>query len=763
MQSKKLKVLASVFVIFLVMAGGLFYYASSKLKPSEIKKMAIQETQKVFPKSEVTLENVQIGWGFNFKINLEKFSIKALKDNQQIEMMSVNQLVVKVPIWAILTGSGVIEVKLDAPLMNYHEFPEGNNWTYAMGDKKSEEDKKLEEEKEKHETGDSSALGIFGKSKINVKLSDVNVKYLLRDSSKGEIKISRFLIKGLNFESSTAFEIASSANFVMKDKSKVAFDTITIGEFNIADLLKNGSVTSVVIVKVNNISKTGLEWKFPEIITNIDLLLKKDGELSGKFTTSFETQNKISAQFKMAKGIELNDINVEIILKDVAAIMGLDKSIDMSKAKLSAKGAVLYGEDKKINANLNFAISPGILYSKDGLVASTTAAGDFKENVISTKVITEVLEGQVTTSINGTFDPNEKFEMAKLKPFDIRIIAAGMKIPEKVIRAKLWDKKTEESSAEEAKNNEKAAETAEAAQTNVGIPPSNISLEWSNLNIGGEDFSGRGKIITSFNSVAIDNMNFKFSKGVGKLSQTMIVGKRSSESKFNFEMNNLNLSSFKAFLPPVIENFTGNLTGKVNGSATMFKTNKPPLYDVNIVADAKKGEIKKINISDYVNPVLANIPIVKDKMKDKPIKIDGNFETLTMKGRFTNAVYSISSFDFVGIDKKVQVSGSGELYPQPGSGKMSVMEVNFIDNTGKISEVLQKNVGTKVLPLRLTGAGFDLKPDYGFTVSRLAKGAFKTRGEEKVKEALQKNIEKIIPPAAKDKVKGLLDGFFKKK
>ncbi|MBC7541016.1 MAG: hypothetical protein H7281_19510, partial [Bacteriovorax sp.] len=640
MKSKKIKILGIVLSVFVVLVGGLFYFASTKLRPEEIKKITIEQTKKIFPKSEVTLQNVQIGWGLNFNINLEKLSIKALKDNQQYEMMSVDQLVVKVPLWAILTGSGVIEVKLDAPLMNYHEFTEGNNWTYAMGEKTPEE-KKAEEEKEKKEGAKAnSALGIFGKSKINVKLSDVAVNYSLRDSSKGEIKVSRFLIKGLNFESSTAFEVASSAKFVMKDRSSVAFDTIAIGEFNIADLMKNGSVSSVVIIKVNNISKTGLEWKFPEITTNIDLLLKKDGELSGKLTTTFESQNKISANFKMTKEIELNDINVEIILKDVAAIMGLDKSIDMSKAKLSAKGNVVYGADKKINANLNFAIAPGIVYAKEGIVASTTVSGDFKGSEISVKVKTEALDGQINTFITGQFDPNEKFDMAKLKPFDIRVIAAGMKIPEKVIRAKLWDKKSDEAIATEEANKKAAAAAiakGEPTKSSMGLPPSSVNVEWSNINIGGEDFAGRGKIVTSINSIAIDNMNFKFSKGTGKLSQTMIIGKSSSESKFNLEMANLNLSSFKAFLPPVVENFTGTFTGKVNGAATMFKNGKPAFYDVNVVADAKKGEIKKLNISDYINPLLANIPVVKDKMKDKQLKIDGNFETLTMKGRFTNS------------------------------------------------------------------------------------------------------------------------------
>ena len=356
--------------------------------------------------------------------------------------------------------------------------------------------------------------------------------------------------------------------------------------------------------------------------------------------------------------------------------------------------------------------------------------------------------------------------MAKLKPFDIKVIAAGMKVPEKFIRAKLWDKKSEEAIASEEAA-KKAVALLKAKPTTaapaMGLPPSNVNVEWSNINIGGEDFSGRGKIITGLNSIAVDNMTFKFSKGSGKLAQTMMIGKSASESKFNFEMNNLNLSSFKAFLPAFIENFSGSFTGKLNGTATIFKNSKAPLYDVSVVADVKKGEIKKLNISDYINPMLANIPVVKDQMKDKQLKIDGNFETLTMKGRFTNAQYNIAAFDFVGLDKKVQISGNGDIYPQVGSGKNSVMEVSFVDNTGKISDVLLKNVGTKILPMRVTGPGFEMKPDYGYTISKLAKGAMKTKGEAKVKEVIQKNIDKFVPAAAKEKVKGLLDGFFKKK
>lgn len=787
MKSNKMKIISVFLLIFVLLVGGVFYYASTKLNPEEIRKLAVEQTKKIFPNAEVELGNVNIAWGLNFKVELQKFSLKTIPmSGDKVDMMSVDELVVKIPLWAIITNGGVIEIQLDKPLVNYAEFTESNNWVYAMGTKASDKtaEEKVEDKKDQQATGESSAsaVGLFGKSKINVKVSDVAIRYSLRDNSKGQISVSRFLIKGLNFESSTAFEVASGAEFVMKDKSKVSFNTIAIGEINIADLVKNGSVTSLVLVKVNNISKTGLEWKFPEVTTNLNVLLKKDGELSGTIQTSFENQNKISANFKMTKEISISDINVDIVLKDIALIMGLDRTIDLSRAKLSAKGSVLYTEDKKIDANLNFSITPGIGYSHDGLVATTTASGEFKKKDIAIRVKTDVLEGVVQTLINGEYDPNQKFDMKTLKPFDIKLTASGMKIPEKLIRAKLWTKK--EGGEDNKEDNKEVADTntkespqqskATEADSSSGnesnkaeaamLPPSNITLQWSGINVGGEDFSGKGRIVTSAQALAIDNLNFKFSKGTGKLSQTMKMGAKSSESNFNFEVSELNLSSFKAFLPPFIENFTGTFSGKVSGNATMYKAlNKAPRFDVGVAIDAKKGEVKKLNISDYVNPLLSNIPIVKDQVQDKALKIDGNFETLAMKGRFTNEEYNLSSFNFVGINKKAEINGSGILYPLVNATKMSTMEVTFTENGGKIGDVLQKNIGTRVLPMRLSGPGFSLKPDYQYTLSKVAKGAVKTKGEEIVKKVIDKNLDKIVPAEAKEKVQGILNGLFKKK
>lgn len=758
MKNNKMKILGAGFFLFFVFISGVVYYASTKLNPEEIRKIAVSQTLKYFPNSEVKLESVHIKWGFNFKIELVNFSLVTKgPEGKAFEMMSVDQLGVKIPLWAVLTNAGVVEIQLNKPLLNYAEFSEGNNWLYAMGERgKSDKDVDKNATKENsNESEEKRALGLFGKSKINVKLSDILVKYKLRNKSAGEINISRFLVKGLNFDTSTAFEIASDAKFIMEDQSVVSFNTIGIGEVNISDMVKNGSVSTLLIVKINNIKKTGLNLKIPEISTKINFLLKKNGEISGTLQTSLDLQNKISANFKMTKEMEISNINMEMYLKDMASMSGLENIVDLAKAKMQASGSILYTEDKKIKSRLQFNINPGISYSKDGILATTTLDGSFIGTALSGRLKTDVLGGQVETFFSGEFDPSEKFEMKKLKPFDIKITASKMKISEDLIQEKMWAKKHAVTEPLEKFPEEKNSKVTSAPWE---LPPANIAMNWSNISVGGENFSGRGKMVMSSNVVAIDDLSFKFSGGTGKLSQTIKLGKKSNESYFDLNFSDLNFSSFRAFFPPFIKDFSGTASGKVNGSATMFLQNVPPIYNVNVSVDAKKGEIKKLNISEYLTPLLEKIPVIKEQVDKKGVKIDGNFETFKMNGKFSNEIYNLLNFNFVGINKKIEINGSGVIYPSINAKKESEIEASFSEN-GKIGELLLKNTGARILPIKLSGLGFALSPNLEYTLQRIAKEAAKVKG----KELAQKTLEKLVPEKTKEQVKGLLKGLFKRK
>lgn len=778
MKKNTFKIIFAIIAVFVILIGSAIYYASTKLKPEEIRKIAIEETSKFFPNAEVTLENIDVGIGFNFKIYLSKFNInyKGNIGGEKSRLATINELQVKIPFWAIITGGGVVEFKLDKPEINYEDFSEGNNWTLALG--KKVEDKKVESKDDTTKSDEKISLGFLSKSKVNIRLNDILLTYKLKNNSNGKVTVSKFLVNGLNFETPSAFELASNISSTDELKNTMSFDVLAIGQIHLNEYIQSGNIPLDSVIKISQFSKTGMKFKVPEISTNLNLVANKTGAIDGSFETSFENQNKISGKFNVNKSIKLSDFNAEIYLKDIHTILGLENSIDMSKAKLKATGTFEIDELSKMHPNFQYELNPAISTSMEGVTVITTSKGEYKEDTFSVQVSNKVMDGSANVSVLGKLDLNQKFDMKTMSPIDIKVIARDIKLTEKFIRAKMWPaKKVEEAEQVESvasadKKGDKA-QTAAVASDSPTLPPTVVGLDWANINVGGSDFQGKGKIITTSNTIAIDGLNFKFAKGAGKLSQVMTLKKKSSDSKFTFEVSNLNLDSFKAFLPPFVENFKGDFSGKIAGNATMFKSLTAPKYNVQVDLNVKQGEIKKLNISDYVNPVMKGIPVVKNFYSgDKELKIDGNFETLVLKGNFSDELYQLSQFNFLGLGKKVEITGNGNISPNPNSP--SSLDVNFTDNTGKISDLLQKNTGSKILPLKLIGNGFTLKPDINFTVSKLAKGAFKTKGEEKLKEAASKAVEKaadkllkgkvndiIKSDETKEKVNNLIKGLFK--
>lgn len=753
MKSNKLKIIGGVLAVLILIFAGIMSYASSRLNSEEIRKAAIGATHKVFPNATASLENVEIKWGLNFRIELKKFLLQTQDpEKKPVDLAYVESLDVKIPIWAILTNGGVVEIEMDKPLVNYQEFPATNNWVHALGDKLNEPVEPVKEESAEI-SSDNPAINLLSKSKVNVRITEVLVKYLLKDKSNGQVAVSKFLIKGLNLKESTAFELATTANFGMAQNTKVTFDALAIGEVNIADFLNKGEVQSQIILKINNFKKSDLKLKVPDLSANLNVLAKKTGQMSGVVEASFEAHNKLKTEFNIDKKITLSNIDVNIELKDIAAIVGLGNQIDLSKAKFNAKGGVTLLEDKSIEGEVDFAVSPGIGFAADDINTSTTASGSFKNGLLKTESLTNVLSGSVATHFEMKVDLNNMADMSKWSPYSLRVVAQRMNISEKLIQEKLWAKKSVEPTPEA-----NSGETKKAA-TETKLPPGTIDVQWSNIVIANENFAGKGKILTKDNTISIKDLTFNFSKGSGSLNQTLRMAKKSNTSDFTFNLSNLNLDSFKGFLPPFVENFSGTFSGKVNGQATMFKNNQAPSFDVSVNLDAKNGEIKNINLKDFVLPLIANVPVLSSAAESKDLNIDGKFDSLNLKGHFTEKNYNLANVAFISKNNVASVVGSGEIVPT--GSKPSTMVVTFKEN-GKFGEKIKQNIGSNAIPMKLEGMGFGLKPVASYTISQVAKTAVQTKGKEALEKVIDKNLKKYIPEDAQEKVKGLFNNLLKK-
>ncbi|MEI8347503.1 MAG: hypothetical protein WCG27_08545, partial [Pseudomonadota bacterium] len=685
----------------------------------------------------------------------------------RIELFSIDEVQARIPVWSILTGGGSVDIQLDKPLFRYHEFKgEGNNWTYAMGDKKATAQATPQETKEvkKEEKGSGTAIAIpafLSRTRLNFRLTSMRVAYELKDGQKGEVQLSRFLIKNLNFETSTAFELASQMDFKLPEKKSLGLEALVIGDINFSELVKGEKFTVQTVVTLKNFKTVGFPINVPDIKTEIKALIDKKGAVIGDLNTSFNGRNKMATKFQVAPTkVVLSDIDVALFIQDLLDMASIqNEMLRPDKALLTLSGGVtvdmVTGQPMpNINPELKFALDPGINFAVKEIKGTSKMVGAFKGGNVEISMTNAMLEGTANVLVKMALDLRKgQFNPQKLPPFDVDVRLSNMKLSREVLQKTLYPPKAKvEPTATAAESAAVVPAEKKVASAPPPLPPGKITLNFSGIKMDKEELSGNGEIIIANSSVATKFLNFKYSDGKGVVTHVTNLSKDAIRNKFDFKLNGLNLMGLSPFLPPQMEGLEGTFSGTVGGTVELLSAG-PLKYDVIADVNAANGNIKGLKMGDMLSGLTTSLPFLKGQA-DKKLDFDSAFETLSLKGEFKDTVYELRSFNFVGVKKKVQMVGAGQIYPPP-STQSGAVTLDLTDNTGAISGPLEKYSGSKVLPLKMVGPGFALKPDYGYTTGKLAKGALKSTA---TKQAVKQVGEKLIKD---EKVQKLLKGFFK--
>lgn len=771
-----------------VLLGGLFFYAYKKISPEEIKRVAIEQIQKAFPKATVEIGEIKLTPSLSFKLQVDKVKLATKKDGHDIDLFSAQELKVKIPLWAALTGTGRIEVKLDKPAMNYAEFQTGdyaNNWTYAMDIKpgvasvEGQADKKNEDKKEPTQI---TLPGFLTNIKADIRVYDIAVDYALKDASRGQVTLSRFVVKDISLKGQTAFELESKLTFNMKNNQTFGFDTLVVGQVNLSEFIESQKLSTAIMVQLSNIKSSLLPKTLPDIKTDLKVNVDKSGKIDGDLVTTFNTRNKISANYSVTPTkTRIENISVALFIKDLVEMLDMKAMLgDVSDSAFNLSGNVELnvegkGVPPRILPDFKFSVSPELEIPTMAGKAKVKFEGSYKGESIQTSIVTQILEGVAEVMFKGEFDPNMRdFDIKKFKPFNLNVKVSHLNVTKDFIQKILYSKKAkakEEAAAtpDTKDENGQVAENNKAPTKPLVLPAGTVSVVWEKINLDKNPLDGRALILVSNDKVITKSMTFSFSEGKGELSHLTQIENSGMSHKFDFKLMGLNMAGLHPFLPPMFEAIKGTFSGLVKGNLTT--PNKGVLkYDVAVDVNAKKGELKGVNISEYVDGVVEKLPdALKSKISGKKLNADGNFETLLFKGVFKSEIYQIEKLKFIGMDNKVDVEGNGQIFPPP-STQNGTVDLNIIENTGYISAQLEKYAGTKVLPIRLTGPGFLLKPDYQYTIEKLAKGTVKKQASQvvdKAKELLQQKLKEQMSGQgsgnAKEEIKGVLKGLFKKK
>ena len=159
--NKSMKILVSIISIIIIFCISTVVLISTKIKPELIKKEAISAINKNLPNATASIESIDYSIGTSVTLELEKFLLveKATKN----KLLSLNNLEVKIPIWAILTSGGTIDIITDNPDIFVNKKNGELNWSKALStpNKKSvseNSDKKKVDKKEGLSSEDKDEL-----------------------------------------------------------------------------------------------------------------------------------------------------------------------------------------------------------------------------------------------------------------------------------------------------------------------------------------------------------------------------------------------------------------------------------------------------------------------------------------------------------------------------------------------------------------------------------------------------------------------------
>lgn len=766
--SKTTKILLSVSIFIIVLFGGLFFYASTKINPEEIRKMAILGIEKSMPGTKVNLGKIDYSLGLNVKIEFYDLGIQ-LKDSNN-DFIKVGDFHLKVPIWAIITNGGTIELVVNKPLLNYEQYSEKeNSFSKAFGPKTEAVVENKKEDAGKPADGELKIPAFISKSKVNVKVEDTNVNYKLVDKTGGHIVVNRLLLKNLNLESTTAFEVETDIYAELKDKKKFNSHALVIGQINLKEYIEHKKIDTQVMIDVTKLSMTGLNYKIPEIKTNLKVLMLENGtiylDLDSNVGSLATTNLKVEMQDKK---IDLKTFKLDLFLKELSSFLDQETAdklskIDFNGATFSVAGELALNDGAITNSNINFGLNKDITVKGDeGLNIQTIFKGKYQNENLSASLSNKVLDGNLSVDVKGKLNPLMKdFSIEKLGLITVDVLASGIKFSPEMIRKNLYANKPKQETQAKTADETATKKVVHPPRTARKLPNVLVNLNWKQITIGRDDFNGNGKILVQGSSIASEGINFQFSKGKGKISfSNKQKDDLLAETNFSFNLAGLNLNSLQPFLPPMLENIKGDFSGDVKGNLSENKdyTNS---YSVNFNLNASNGMIAGLNLTEHIAGVIGKVDMLKDKLGKKDFKVTDEFEKLIVKGDATDKQLNLSVFDFVGVKNSTSVTGKGNV-GMPLSKRDSQLELVYQDKTGAVSTLMTKNIGTDKLPLKLVGLEFALKPDYGYTLSAIAKGAIKTKGKEIVKKEAEKVLDKVLKnDDVKEKAGKLLKGLFR--
>ena len=758
--NKKLKVAVVLLLVLIVGIASVFYIVSTKIDPELIKEKTIEALEDALPGAKASIDNISYTLGFTVDLNVAQ--LKLVDKKSKKKLFSVEEVKIDVPILSILSNGGTVDVKVVAPELVYEELKNGeNNWKQVLPAPKDKEKvgEKAASEKEDSKEGPIEIPSFIEKSKIDLKISNLKLNYLPLNAKQTDVLVNKILLKNLNLKKTTAFEVVSSINYGLEEDKTINANVQLVGEVSLNKLITSGAVDMNMMLNVENIALSWLDFKIPNLKNVVRFNLAPTKEISGELRTEAGNLFNVETDFFVSKDyndIGISNLAVTAYLANLAKVAGVD-SINFNSSKLSLNGAAkLNLLNKVFNPSLAFSMDRPIELPIEGKSISSLIDGRFEGEDLFVKVKNELFSGVATIDARTKLNPlNLPDNISSFPEVKSKLLITNLKLDKPFIQKVLYSKTSEQEKSEAVPAKVGDDPKGKVKPSAIEFPPFNVQLEGKHIFIDNQEMNIAGQI-TGKNQL-IKTPKFKLTYGNGLVlidSQTTVKTSENISSNFTINMNKMELKGLNAFLPPMLSEVRGRYEGKVAGSISLKQKMK---YNISTNIKAFDGELKNLNLASFIMPLLEKIPFVKDKADPEKLKITDRFDKLSLEAKSTEDYTVLKTFVFNGNKDNLVMRAEGKVGMDESKASRITAELIVKSIKGDVEKI----TGKSDIPLLLEGNGFAMLPKVKFTTDKITERATKTeitKQKKKINKKLKKETKKL-EDELKNKAKDLLKGF----
>ncbi len=740
MNSKTIKIFSIFFLVTLFFVVGAGFYVHKKINPDSLKNEIYSYVAKNYPNLDLSINNIDIGLGLTTDIELSEVILKNKGKDIPSELLSLKECNIKVPLLNILTGGGTVKVFLEKPTLSYILKDKKANWLEGL--KKKEETtsntKRINEQNE-----EKSLPSILANSQINAQFLNLTIRH--QDNKKLNIyEFDKFQLNDVGIKRPTAFNLVSKIK-IDNEKTNIEFDLKSVGELNLRAFLEDKVIHLKAQSRIGNLYLGKRKILEEELISDAKISIRKNN--TGTIETDLKISEVLESKLKILILKEKIDVKIENFKIKLESILKMAEvqipGLGVSESWLDVEGGISSEPNTKLTPNFSVKITKPISYDyKGNFIGIDRARVSLIDTDFKLESAINAFKGRIDLRAGNTIDINKPIDFKELDIFEASLTLNGLEINNDLL--------PKEESKEE--NNTEPKSTI--------VFPVKLSVELKNILLFNEVISGSGELLAVKKMLALKQFKLKHKKGLLLLDTTTRNLDTSPNHSFNLEAKNFEASIFEGFL----DKETPHITGLVNASVVgKMKTVKSlPFYDAFIKGNVINGELKGYDLSNMVNGYLERINSFPyfSKKPLKKVKISQNFEVLSFDIHAKSDKTAIKKSRFIGVDKKIEIRTQGTLRAKG----ISDLYLNIFDRKQKVLKFL-KEVDMKQFPVKLSGPGYELKPDYDYTfkfVKKKATKRIKKKAKAKAKKVIKKELKKLEEKVLKGKkAKDLLKDIFK--